>query len=226
MLLSIIVPTLNEAAGIGAALGALAPLRGRGHELIVVDGGSTDATVALARSHADRVLETARGRARQMNAGAHAARGEIVLFLHADTRLPAGADGLIGRALEAPGRAWGRFDVRIVGRHRLLAVIGAAMNLRSRITGIATGDQAIFVRRAAFEAVGGYPDIALMEDVALSRALLRVSRPARVRERVATSGRRWEAHGVLRTIALMWWLRARYFCGVPPERLARIYDGR
>lgn len=224
--LSIIVPTLNEAAGIGAALSALAPLRARGHEVIVVDGGSTDATVAAALPSADRVLHAERGRARQMNAGARVAGGDVLVFLHADTALPPAADALIARALDAGASVWGRFDVRIEGRNPLLAVVAAMMNLRSRLTGIATGDQAVFVRRATFESIGGYPPIALMEDVALCRALARRSRPACVRERVVTSGRRWEARGVLRTIALMWWLRTRYFCGASPERLARLYDGR
>ncbi|MCZ7563431.1 MAG: TIGR04283 family arsenosugar biosynthesis glycosyltransferase [Burkholderiales bacterium] len=223
--LSIIVPALNEAAGIVAALGALAPLRARGHEVIVVDGGSTDTTAVLARPLAERVIDAPRGRARQMNAGARIASGDVLVFLHADTLLPEGADRLIERALGAPDCAWGRFDVRIEGVHPLLPVVAAMMNLRSALTGIATGDQAIFVRRAGFAAVGGYPPIALMEDVALSRALARRARPARVRERAATSGRRWETRGVLRTIALMWWLRTRYFCGASPERLARLYDG-
>jgi len=216
--LSIIVPTLNEAARIGAALEALAPLRAHGHEVIVVDGGSDDATVDLARPLADRVLTSARGRALQMNAGARAARGEALLFLHADSQLPARADELILRALARS--AWGRFDVEIESRHPLLKVVAAAMNLRSRLSGIATGDQAIFVRRDAFP---GFPQIALMEDIALSRVLKRRGRPACLRERVSTSGRRWEARGVLRTIVLMWRLRLLYALGVAPQRLARQY---
>ena len=216
--LSIIVPTLNEAARIGAALEALAPLRAHGHEVIVVDGGSDDATVDLARPLADRVLTSARGRALQMNAGARAARGEALLFLHADSQLPARADELILRALARS--AWGRFDVEIESRHPLLKVVAAAMNLRSRLSGIATGDQAIFVRRDAFP---GFPQIALMEDIALSRVLKRRGRPASLRERARTSARRWEARGVLRTIFLMWRLRLLYALGVAPQRLAREY---
>ena len=212
------MPTLNEAARIGAALEALAPLRAHGHEVIVVDGGSDDATVDLARPLADRVLTSARGRALQMNAGARAARGEALLFLHADTQLPARADELILRALARS--AWGRFDVEIESRHPLLKVVAAAMNLRSRLSGIATGDQAIFVRRDAFP---GFPQIALMEDIALSRVLKRRGRPACLRERARTSGRRWEARGVLRTIFLMWRLRLLYALGVAPQRLAREY---
>jgi rSAM/selenodomain-associated transferase 2 len=219
--LSIVVPVLNEAEGIEAHLALLAPLRARGAEVIVVDGGSTDATPELAAALADRVLDAPLGRAAQMNAGARAAQGEAILFLHADTSLPEDADRLIGRALERAH--WGRFDVRIEGRHRLLAVVGAAMNLRSRLTGIATGDQAIFMRRPAFDATGGFPPIPLMEDVALSARLKRIGKPACVAERVVTSGRRWESRGVLRTIMLMWRLRLAYFLGADPVKLARSY---
>lgn len=216
--LSVVLPALNEAAGIRAALEALAPLRARGHEVIVVDGGSSDGTAQLAAGLCDRVLNASPGRAVQMNAGARAAGGDALLFLHADTRLPARADELILASLE--DHCWGRFDVRIEGRHPLLRIVACAMNLRSRLTGIATGDQAIFVRRAAF---GGYPEIALMEDVAFSKAMKRLGRPACLRETVLTSGRRWESRGVLRTIVLMWSLRLLYFLGARPERLIRFY---
>lgn len=216
--LSIIMPALNEAGGIVEALQALAPLRARGHEVIVIDGGSRDATVALARSHCDRLLLAPRGRGAQMNAGARAAHGQALVFLHADTRLPSEADRIIVAALRS--RAWGRFDVRIEGRHPLLRVVAMAMNARSRLTGIATGDQAIFVRASAFP---GFPDIPLMEDVAFSKAMKRVGPPACLRERVITSGRRWEARGVLRTILLMWRLRLAYALGQDPARLAERY---
>jgi len=216
--LAVIIPTLNEAARIGAALEALAPLRARGHQVIVVDGGSDDATTELAAPACDLVLSAPRGRAVQLNAGAHAAQAEALVFLHADTRLPERADEHILRALEEA--CWGRFDVRIESRHPLLKIVGCAMNLRSRATGIATGDQAIFVRRDAFP---GFPEIALMEDIAFSRAMKRRGRPACLRERVSTSGRRWEARGVLRTILLMWRLRLLYALGVAPQRLAREY---
>ena len=223
MRLTIVVPTLNEAAGIAAALDALQPLRAAGHEVVLVDGGSDDGTPALAAPRVDRVANAPRGRATQMNAGARLASGEVLLFLHADTRLPAHADRRVLDGLSGSGRAWGRFDVRIEGRHPLLGLVAAFMNARSRLTGIATGDQAIFVRRDAFATVGGFPPLALMEDIAISAALKRVSRPVCLHERVATSGRRWESRGVLRTILLMWWLRLRYFLGAPPERLAEIY---
>ena len=216
--LAVIVPTLNEAGRIRAALEALAPLRARGHQVILVDGGSADATVELARPLCDLILETPSGRALQMNAGAQAAQAAALVFVHADTRLPERADALIADALES--RAWGRFDVRIEGRHPSLKLVASAMNLRSRLTGIATGDQAIFVRREAF---AGFPEIPLMEDIAFSSRMKRIGRPACLRERVATSGRRWESHGVARTIVLMWRLRFLYALGVAPQRLAREY---
>lgn len=221
--LSIIIPTLDEAHAIAAMLRALAPLRGRGAEVIVVDGGSTDRTAGLAAPFADLVLTAPRGRARQMNAGAAAARGEVLLFLHADTRLPHAADRLIATALAPPDASWGRFDVTISGRSRWLPLVAALMNLRSRLTGIATGDQALFVRRALFERIGGFPDQPLMEDIELARRLRRVARPVCLTQRVTTSGRRWDARGAVPTILLMWWLRAQYFFGVSPARLAMRY---
>ena len=220
--LSIVVPALNEAGAIDATLGALAPLRARGAEVIVVDGGSTDATAARARPLADRVLTSPCGRARQMNAGAALASGDALLFLHADTLLPADADLLVGAAMNA-GAAWGRFDVRIAGRHPMLGVVAAFMNARSRWTGVATGDQALFVRRRLFERVGGFADQPLMEDVELTRRLRAMGRPACLRARVTTSGRRWETRGVWRTIFLMWRLRWRYWRGESPHALAEAY---
>jgi rSAM/selenodomain-associated transferase 2 len=221
--LSIIMPVLNEETGIVAALDALDPYRRRGAEVIVVDGGSSDRTVMLAQPRVDTVIVAAPGRAVQMNAGAVMARGDVLMFLHADTTLPPQADRLIVDGLARSNRVWGRFDVRIAGRARLLPVIAAMMNWRSRITGIATGDQAIFVTRAAFAAAGGYPDIALMEDVALSRRLKRQGPPLCLRARVTTSGRRWEKGGIVRTVVLMWALRLRYLFGAEPTALARRY---
>lgn len=221
--LSIIMPTLNEAEGIQAQLAALQPLRERGCQLIVVDGGSSDETVERARRSVDLLVTAPRGRARQMNAGAAHASGEVLLFLHADTKLPERADTLIVPGLEACGRHWGRFDVSIEGTHTLLPVIAWFMNRRSRMTGIATGDQAIFVRRELFDSVGGYPAIALMEDIVLSRRLKRCGPPLCLEQQVLTSGRRWEKGGVMRTIVLMWGLRLAFFCGADPARLAKIY---
>jgi rSAM/selenodomain-associated transferase 2 len=223
--ISIIVPALNEAEGIAAVLAALAPLRNRGHEVIVVDGGSSDDTAALALHAADRVVAVPRGRASQMNAGAALARGEVLLFLHADTRLPQHADARILEGLAASGRAWGRFDVRIEGASVLLPAIAFFMNLRSRATGIATGDQAMFVRRDAFRSVGGFPPLELMEDIALSTSLRRISQPLCLADKAVTSGRLWERRGVLRTVFLMWWLRLGFFFGAAPANLARFYDG-
>jgi len=217
--LSVVVPALNDAAGIERCLRALAPLRGRGHEVIVADGGSDDGTPQLAAPLADRVVAARRGRALQMNAGAAAASADALLFLHADTILPADADRAVLAALAS--RAWGRFDVSIDSRDARLAVVGFCMNWRSRLTGIATGDQAIFVRRAEFP---GFPAIALMEDVAFSKAMKRVSPPACLRARVRTSARRWERRGVLRTVLHMWRLRLQYWLGADPAELARRYS--
>jgi rSAM/selenodomain-associated transferase 2 len=222
--LSIVIPALNEAAVIEATLDALAPVVARGHEVIVVDGGSNDDTAARARAKGALVLGAPRGRARQMNAGAAQARHDTLLFLHADSRLPAEADRQVLAGLAASRRAWGRFDVAIAGRSLWLRVVAWFMNRRSRLTGIATGDQAMFVRRDAFRRVGGFPPIALMEDIELSRRLKRLSPPLCLAARTVTSGRRWEARGVWRTILRMWRVRLAYFLGADPERLQRVYE--
>nr|VFK61056.1 MAG: transferase 2, rSAM/selenodomain-associated [Candidatus Kentron sp. TUN]VFK70187.1 MAG: transferase 2, rSAM/selenodomain-associated [Candidatus Kentron sp. TUN] len=202
-------------------------MRGRGREVIVVDGGSTDETVRCADALADRVLVTEPGRARQMNAGAAVARGAALWFLHADTVVPADADCVLLDALAA-GRAWGRFAVRLSGenRHPLLLVVARMMNLRSFLTGISTGDQGIFIQRRAFDAVGGFPEMPLMEDIVISRSLKgMVGRPACLGARLITSSRRWEENGILRTILLMWGLRLAFFLGVDSAWLARRYGG-
>jgi rSAM/selenodomain-associated transferase 2 len=221
--LSIIIPALNEAGNIPALLDSLQPLRRRGAEIIIVDGGSTDGTADLARDRTDRVIASSTGRARQMNAGARAARGEILCFLHADSRLPEGADGLMIDGLARSRRSWGRFDVHIEGRHPLLRVIARMMNWRSRLTGIATGDQGLFITRSLFEAAGRFPEIALMEDIALSRRLKRYGPPLCIAHKLTTSGRRWERHGVWRTMLLMWRLRLAYWLGADPDKLALQY---
>jgi len=221
MTLSIIMPVLDEAATIEAALQALALLRARGAEVIVVDGGSRDGTPEISRPFADRVVSTKRGRATQMNAGAAVARGDVLLFLHADTQLPADADRIVLNGLAQSGRVWGRFDVRFDGGG--LALVALMMNWRSRLSGIATGDQAMFVTRAALDAVGGFPPIALMEDIALSVRLKRMGRPLCLHAKITTSARRWRKHGVLRTIVLMWKLRLAFFFGADPIRLAKTY---
>lgn len=223
--LTIIVPVLNESQTLAARLRALQPLRERGAVLVVVDGGSEDTTLQVARAHADLALEAPRGRACQMNAGARASASELLLFLHADTALPAGADSLIGQAIDN-GAAWGRFDVQIDSPRHLLRVVAGLMNWRSRWSGMATGDQAMFMKRALFDALGGFPEIALMEDIALSRLLKEHSAPTCLRACVLTSARRWEQQGVWRTIWLMWRLRAAYFFGADPAQLALRYGYR
>lgn len=224
--LTVVIPALNESAGLPRLLESVAAWRPRGVEVIVVDGGSHDATAELARGRCDQVLVRAPGRASQMNAGARVARGGVLLFLHADTHLPEQAAEAIRSAVGPganPSRLWGRFDVRIAGRARMLPVIAWCMNRRSRWTGIATGDQAIFVRREAFEAIGGFPEQPLMEDIELSRRLRRLGPPVCLRGPAETSGRRWESHGVWRTILLMWSLRWAYWRGSSPDDLARRY---
>jgi rSAM/selenodomain-associated transferase 2 len=224
MSLSIIVPALNEATGIVRFLTGLSGLRARGAQLIVVDGGSSDGTPTLAAPLANLVIHAKGGRAVQMNAGAAQAQGAALLFLHADTGLPANADMLIAAALTQ--RHWGRFDVRFDGSHPLMTMIAAMMNWRSRITGIATGDQAMFVRRETFSRLGGFAAIPLMEDIELSRRLKRIGRPACLPQRVTTSARRWQKHGVWRTVFLMWRLRLAYFLGADPRELATAYGYR
>ncbi len=222
MRLSIIVPVLNESTEIVGHLSSLQRYREAGHEIILVDGGSADATRQLAEKLVDKTVLTECGRARQMNAGAEQAQGDVLLFLHADTQLPQQADRLIRQALEA-GSVWGRFDVRLSGDAGLLRMVEMLMNWRSRVTGIATGDQAMFVLREAFVHLGGFANIPLMEDLELSRRLKKISAPACLRSRVITSSRRWETRGILRTVLLMWSLRLAWFLGVSPKRLHRIY---
>lgn len=220
--LCIVLPVLDEAATLAGRLHALEGLRRRGARVVVVDGGSEDDTLTIARAHADLALLAPRGRASQMNAGAAACPADVLLFLHADTTLPENADLLVRRATLGPF-AWGRFDVRIASAERLLGLVGALMNLRSRWSGIATGDQALFVRHDLFQRVGGFPDLPLMEDIAICRLLKQHGRPACLREKVITSSRRWDRNGVWRTIFLMWRLRAAYFFGADPRELAIQY---
>jgi rSAM/selenodomain-associated transferase 2 len=223
--LSIIIPVLNEGANVMNCLSALAPLRARGVEVIVADGGSTDNTRELAVPHCDAVVLAPPGRAIQMNSGYERATGDVLLFLHADSHLPDDADELILKGLQDSRRRWGRFDVVIRGTHALLPVVAWFMNRRSRLTGIATGDQGIFVTRDAFEQAGKYAAIRLMEDVALCKSLKRAGPPLCLSQRIVTSGRRWEKHGAMRTILLMWRLRFAYFLGADPNRLAETYYG-
>ncbi len=226
MRLAIIIPVLNEATTIEATLARLAPLRERGVAVIVADGGSTDGTPVRAAPLADHIVSSPRGRALQMNAGARsdsAAGADVLLFLHADTLLPQEADRIVLRALATSGRCWGRFDVTLDAPGVSLRVIATMMNWRSRLTGIATGDQAIFVERSAFLALDGFAPLPLMEDIDFCRRAKRLAPPVALRERVITSARRWQQRGVWRTVALMWWLRLAYFFGADPARLAQRY---
>ena len=219
-MISVIVPVLNEAAQLATSLVPLQALRGDRLEIVVVDGGSSDDTVTIAASLADKVIHSHRGRAKQMNRGAQQARGTTLLFLHADTSLPNPVENILNAITE---QSWGRFNVQLNHPHWMYIIIATMMNLRSCITGIATGDQAMFVKRELFERLGGFADIPLMEDVELSRRLRKQSKPACLRERVMVSPRYWQKHGIISSMIKMWWLRGAYFLGVSPHRLIKIY---
>jgi rSAM/selenodomain-associated transferase 2 len=223
MKLSIIVPVLNESVALPAVLTQLLQLRRGGVEVIVADGGSEDGTATIAECAGFRVVHSEPGRARQMNAGARAAVGDVLLFLHVDTQLPEGAGCLIRAALADGRHVWGRFDVEFDVRTWTMDATALGMNLRSRLTGVATGDQAIFMTRPAFDAVGGFPDQPLMEDVEITSRLRKRTRPACILRPVVTSARRWQTRGAWRTIFLMWRLRLAYWLGASPADLARQY---
>ncbi|CAA9890733.1 conserved hypothetical protein [Candidatus Methylobacter favarea] len=218
---SIIIPTLNEASAIQSCLSALQPLR-HNCEIIIADGGSTDNTADLADPLADKIVTSEQGRGLQMNNGARHARGEILIFLHVDTYLPENALPGIQQQL-ASNFQWGRFDIQLSGSHFMLKLIAYMMNQRSRLTGIATGDQVIFVSRQAFAAAGAYPEIPLMEDIELCQALKKISPPVCLKAKVTSSARRWEQFGIYKTLLLMWSLRWRYFFGADPQLLADLY---
>jgi rSAM/selenodomain-associated transferase 2 len=225
MKLAIVVPVFNEVLALPVLIERLTLLNetsAQNFELVFVDGGSTDATAALIEKAGCRVITSPKGRAWQMNAGAMQTTGEVLLFLHADTQLPQNALPAIESALAA-GKCWGRFDVRISGKAWMLHVVARMMNWRSRLSGIATGDQAMFMTRAAFQAVGGFPEQALMEDIEISKRLCQLSHPACITSPVITSGRRWETRGVWKTIFLMWRLRWAYWWGQSPQQLAKLY---
>ena len=219
---SIIIPVLNEGDSLPVCLDALQSFRQYGHELIVVDGGSKDDSLNIAKQYADTVVTSAAGRARQMNRGAEMATGDILLFLHADTGFSDEAFRMLTDLVNNKA-VWGRFDVRLSGPNWLFRVIESMMNLRSRFTGIVTGDQCLFVGRELFESIGGFPEIAIMEDVAISKVLKRTGRPVCLHSSVITSSRRWETNGIVSTVLLMWSMRLLYFFGASPERLSRMY---
>lgn len=223
MKISIIIPVLNEAEHIADTLKSLDPYRRQGHEVIVIDGGSKDDTVPIAEQYADKVLRSDAGRALQMNSGIDEALGDVLLFLHADTRLPGDAAAMVIHAVEE-GCFWGHFNVRLSGRHFMFRIIERMMNMRSCITGVATGDQAIFVSLESIQIVGAYPQLPLMEDVVFSKRLRNLGWPACIRQQVVTSSRRWEEKGILRTMLLMWRLRLLFFLGMSVDKLARQYQ--
>lgn len=223
MRFSIIIPTLNEARFIHACLLDLQTLKNKS-EIIIVDGGSTDNTLEIAKPLADKIIISSQGRAKQMNAGAKLAKGETLVFIHADTFLPENALDLITQALSKTNPGWGRFNVQLKGNHILLKVIAALMNIRSCLTNIATGDQVLFVSKQLFDKVGGYPDIALMEDIELCTNLKRLSPSICLKAKVTSSGRRWEKNGVFKTILLMWRLRLGHFFGENPDILSTLYS--
>jgi len=223
MRLSIIIPVLNEATVIVQTLSSLQSIRRRGHEVIVVDGGSDDQSSSIAIPFSDKVIHGLRGRSRQMNAGAESSTGEILLFLHVDTLLPNDADRLIIEGMNGRRRLWGRFDVKLSGKHPLLRIIEFLMNWRSRLSYIATGDQGIFVKRELFEKIGGFPEIDLMEDIALCKILKKYGPPLCLWQWITTSSRRWEEKGLFRTVLLMWFLRLAYFFKADPNRLVKLY---
>lgn len=223
MKFSIIIPTLHEEKSIPSCLLALQSLRSC-CEIIVVEAGNTDDSPgASIAALVDKLLTSEKGRALQMNKGAEQATGEVLIFLHADTYLPENALSLIQQQISS-NRPWGRFDIQLSGHSFMLKVIAWMMNRRSRLTGIATGDQVIFVRQDVFAAAGRYPEIALMEDIALCKALKKISPPLCLKAKVTSSARRWEQFGIFKTILLMWSMRLRYFCGADPQTLAPLYS--
>ena len=221
MKLSIIIPVYNEANQIKPCLSNLEYLKQEGHEIIVVDGGSDDATIELAKPICDTVIQSPKSRSVQMNTGAYHASGDYLLFLHVDTVLPDNVTELFQKIDKSH---WGRFDITLSGKHFMFRVIEFCMNLRSRLTGIATGDQVMFIDKKLFMQLNGYPEIALMEDIALSKLLLACSQPICFKEKVVSSSRRWEKHGIVNTILKMWTLRILYFFNVDTNKLAKMYS--
>jgi len=214
---------LNEAAAIASTLGACR--RGAPDaEIVVVDGGSIDASVAIAQPLCDTVIGASRGRAHQMNAGARESHGDVLVFVHADTTVPSSFAADIASALSDPAVVGGRFDVRLDSSALPYRIIGAMISIRSRISRTGTGDQAIFVRRDVFDRLGGFPELELCEDLEFARRLKRAGRVACLRARVTTSARRWSRDGVIRTVVRMWLIHAMYLMGVAPARLKRMYS--
>jgi len=223
--ISIIIPVLDAAPVLAEALASLQELRARGNEVIVVDGGSRDNSLAVARKAADRVVMSGASRALQWNTGADYARHEVLLFLNVDSRLPPQADMLVAEALQPQAARWGRFDLRLDSPRPVYRLVERVINMRSHVSGIATGEQALFVEREYFERVGCFDRIAHMEDVAFSRKLLHFARPQRITTPVLASAGRWERDGVLRTALLLGRLRLAFALGADPDRLAVLHRG-
>jgi len=220
--LSVIVPVINEEMNLSRIAGCLRSVIEQGHEVIIVDGGSTDNTLTIAYDITDTIIISKKGRALQMNNGASVASGNVVLFLHADTLLPENVAEIISDVYVGEN-FWGRFDVRLSNEKYVYRLIECMMNMRSSLTSIVTGDQAMFFEKNLFDRIGGFPEIALMEDVEISRQLKKISKPVRLKSKVVTSSRRWETNGVVATVLLMWKLRLYYFFGVSPEKLSQMY---
>lgn len=226
MKLSIIIPVLNENNYLLATLKSLADLKKNKHEIIIVDGGSQDNIFEISKSYTDAIFISEKGRAHQMNTGAKQASGDVLWFLHADSLIPNHADEFIINALQTTRSVWGRFNIQLSGIHWVFRIIEKLINSRSLLTGIATGDQGIFVLRTEFEKINGYANISLMEDIHLSKRLKKISRPACLKENIITSSRRWESNGIIKTVILMWCLRFAYFIGTPTNKLAKLYNGQ
>lgn len=225
MKISIIIPCLNEQAHIKQTLKPLQAMRQRGHQIILCDAHSDDKTQTLARPWVDNLITSPAGRAQQMNAAAKLAEHDVLWFLHADTLVPDNADELILDCF-INEHIWGRFNVRLSSHKFRFRIIETFINLRSCLSGIATGDQGIFVNKNIFQQLNGYQNIPLMEDIHLSKRLKKISRPSCISTTIITSSRRWEEHGTTKTIILMWRLRLAYFLGVQPEKLAQAYRAK
>ncbi|MFK5892995.1 MAG: TIGR04283 family arsenosugar biosynthesis glycosyltransferase [Pseudomonadota bacterium] len=223
MKLSIIIPTLNEESNIVALLKKLQYLRLIKHEVIMVDAGSRDTTIELAREWVDQIVLSEKGRAIQQNTAAKKATGNVLLFLHADTQLPENFLDEILVIEKNNQYHWGRFDIQLSGKNAGLRIIEFMINLRSRLTGIATGDQAIFIQKHVFDQINGFANLSLMEDIDLSTRLKKISKPYCSKLKVKTSSRRWENNGLLKTIVLMWWYRLQFFFGVDSRLLEKKY---